>query len=243
MIYQGASLKGIRENNEDCIYLPRRGEISLVLLADGMGGHNAGEIASRLAVQTAAKAIRKGSFQSPEERILRGVEEANRAVYTHAQQTEDCQGMGTTLVLALLFHSHFLCANVGDSRLYHYRKNGELRRISRDHSYVAELVEAGIITEEQARLHPKRNIITRALGTAEKEKADLFDVDWEEGDMVLLCSDGLYEVLPDGELEGILKIHSGDLSVACRALTDKALENGSRDNISVVLVKNSEELL
>lgn len=242
MIYAGSSVKGKRNNNEDCIFLPQNSEASLVVLADGMGGHNAGEIASRLAVETAANAILRGGGQKPEHRILGAVENANLAVYEYAASDQNCRGMGTTLVLAMLFRTRFLCANVGDSRLYLLKKDSSLHQITHDHSYVAELVQAGYITSDEARVHPKRNIITRALGTTPNERADLFDCAWENGDTVFLCSDGLYEVLAEDEIVRLLG-EEKDLYAACERLTALALDGGSTDNISVVLVKNDEEML
>lgn len=239
MKYASITEQGKRLRNEDCIFVPRKGEISLVIVADGMGGHNAGSTASALAVQTAAERIKKGGADDPASLLNKAVQQANSAVFEYANHDKNCRGMGTTMVMALLFKSRYLCANVGDSRLYHFSA-GSLRQVTRDHSFVAELVAAGYITPLEARVHPRRNIITRALGTHESERVDLFEKEWSPGDTLLLCSDGLYGALDDLEMARILK-EEPDLSAVCQELVQAALYNGSTDNISVVLVRNEED--
>lgn len=238
MIYACRSEKGRRDYNEDAVFIPPKGEVSLVIVADGMGGHSAGNIASALAVKTVAAELKKGGVGTPNSLVLNSVNKANAAVHQMSKTDKNCRGMGTTLVLALLFKTRYVAANVGDSRLYHFGAN-ELTQVSIDHSYVGELVAAGYITPKQARLHPKRNLITRALGTNESEEVDIFNEMWEEGDMLLLCTDGLYTVLDDMEIRRVLR-QEQDLDRACDTLVKTALERGSNDNISVVLVKNEE---
>ena len=144
--------------------------------------------------------------------------------------------MGCTLVAAILEPERFIAANIGDSRLYHF--NGtELRQITHDHSYVAELVRRGVITEEEANTHPQRNIITRAVGTESRVSADIFCCDWKTGDLLLLCSDGLSGVLNNAEMASCL-VNCSDLDAACETLIRRALDAGSRDNITVVLAVN-----
>ena len=239
MRFAAKSEQGKRIQNEDQLFIPTRpGDVSLAVVADGMGGHNAGSTASTLAVEVLVEQLRKGGIEPIEDRILAALEAANAAVYQHALENPNCRGMGTTMVLALAFKSKYVAANVGDSRLYFFDGQG-LTQISHDHSYVAQLVAAGQITPEQAMHHPRRNIITRALGTRQAEQADLFRGEWKQGDMLLLCSDGLYGVLDDREMARILR-EEPDLDAACEQLVRNALYGGTTDNVSVVLIRNEE---
>ncbi|MDD6046090.1 MAG: Stp1/IreP family PP2C-type Ser/Thr phosphatase [bacterium] len=240
MIYAARSVTGKRANNEDSVFVPKGGEISLAIVADGMGGHSAGNVASAIAVETVASELKKGGSGSPAALVTNAVNHANTAIYEYAKAHPECRGMGTTLVMALLFNTRFIAANVGDSRLYHYHA-GKLRQVTVDHSYVAELVASGYITKEEAARHPRRNLITRALGTQACERVDLFECEWETGDVLLLCSDGLYSELEDHDLVRALE-KNDTLDAACAALVELALASGSRDNVSVVLVKNGEVL-
>jgi len=238
MKYFAISQKGRRETNEDCVYIPANNEAALAILADGMGGHSAGEIASRLAVETAAAVIKKGGG-TPEALMRRAVDAANRAVYDYSREHEECLGMGTTMVIAMPFKSRFYTANVGDSRLYHWN-GGKLTQITRDHSYVEELVRAGLITREQAAVHPRRNVILRAVGVGNSEEPDIFTEAWEQGDVLLLCTDGLYGGIEDDEMARILREES-ELGQAAERLAENASYGGSTDNISVVLIANEVE--
>ena len=239
MIYAARSEKGKRYQNEDTLFVPARGEVALFIVADGMGGHNAGSVASRLAAQTVEAEVKKGGIATPDALLLSALAAANRAVLDYANSDKNCRGMGTTMVAALAFQTKYVAANVGDSRLYHMH-DGVLTQVTRDHSYVAELVEAGEITLEQAAVHPRRNIITRALGTCSEEKVDIFRREWARGDMLMLCSDGLHGVLDDRELARVLRETGDDLQEACDMLVEFALYGGSADNISVILIKNQE---
>ena len=147
-------------------------------------------------------------------------------------------GMGTTVVMALLFPDKYTVANIGDSRLYHY-DGTRLRRVTRDHSYVQELVSSGVITEEQAKVHPQRNLVTRAVGTSRFEKADAGVKSWKRGDVLLLCSDGLCGSVDDIDMERIIRA-TPDLLDCCNLLTELAYRNGSSDNITIVMVRNQE---
>ena len=238
MIYAARSVTGKRANNEDSFFVPKGGEISLAIVADGMGGHSAGNIASAIAVEAVASELKKGGPGGPAALVMNAVNHANTAVFEYASAHPECKGMGTTLVMALLFKTRFVAANVGDSRLYHYHA-GKLRQVTVDHSYVAELVASGYITREEAAHHPRRNLITRALGTRACERVDIFECDWEENDALLLCSDGLYSELEDEDLVRVLK-ESETPDAACASLVELALASGSRDNVSVVLVENGE---
>ena len=235
MKYCALTEKGKRRHNEDFVFVPANGEVALAVVADGMGGHKAGDTASAMAVEVMVAEIRGGGA-SPE-RLLKGaVEAANAAVYAASRQNSECMGMGTTAVLAMPFESSYVAANIGDSRIYHYH-DGILTQISRDHSYVQELVDSGYITKAQAAVHPRRNVITRAIGTSSKEKADVFRRDWQPGDMLLLCTDGLHSALEDMDIARILSEES-DLEEACKRLVSEALYGGSTDNVSVALILN-----
>lgn len=239
MIYAARSETGKRYQNQDVLFVPSRGEVSLFIVADGMGGHNAGSVASRLATDTVEAEIKKGGASTPDTLLLNAVGAANRAVLAYADSDRNCRGMGTTMVAALVFQTKYVVANVGDSRLYQMA-DGILHQVTRDHSYVAELVAAGEITPAQAAVHPRRNIITRALGTRNDERIDIFKCEWARGDILLLCSDGLYGSFDDREMARILNEADDDLDLACDTLVQEALYNGSTDNISVILIKNKE---
>ena len=239
MRYAARSEQGKRIQNEDHLFIPTApGDISLAVVADGMGGHNAGSTASALAVQVVVEELQKGGMGSPESLILAALKKANAAVYAYSLQNANCRGMGTTMVLAMAFKTRYVAANIGDSRLYYF--DGQtLTQFSVDHSYVAELVAAGQLTREQAMRHPRRNIITRALGTRDQEKADIFKGAWGPGDMLMLCTDGLFSVLDDRDMARVLR-EEESIEAACDHLVEIALYGGSTDNISVVLVQNEE---
>lgn len=239
MIYAYRTEKGLRARNEDSCRIPNEGERPLVIVADGMGGHLAGNIAS----STAVKVISAYAAQAPVElgavpMLRQAIAAANRCIFESAQKDADCVGMGTTVVLALLEPTRYTAAHIGDSRLYQYKNESrKLFRITKDHSYVQELVMAGYITEEQALTHPQRNILTRAVGTSGFEKADVATHSWRRGDRLLLCSDGLCGTVPDRDIESVLRKVEDPLD-CCDALTDLALANGSTDNITVVIAVN-----
>ncbi len=238
MRYASKSVTGVRSQNQDAVFVPRGGEISLAVVADGMGGHSAGDVASRIAVSTVVGELKKGGTGSASSLISGAMAAANAAVFEMAASDPQLRGMGTTMVLALLFNTRYVAANVGDSRLYHIRGES-IEQITRDHSYVAELVSLGYITRQEAARHPRRNLITRAIGTRENERVDLFEREWNRGDRLVLCTDGLYCELED---EDILRtiLTSDDMQQACDDLVDCALYSGSRDNVSIVIVSNEE---
>lgn len=234
------SEKGVRSSNQDAILLRlEAGTVPLVAVSDGMGGHLAGEVASALALQLLDRQTRSLDNRPPEDMLYRAFETANEEVLTAASEDAGREGMGATLVAALLYEDHFITGNVGDSRLYLYSK-GKLRQVTVDHSFVQELVRRGVITQKQALTHPRRNVITRCIGMEDSCKADLFYLHWEKGDRLLLCSDGLCGVLEQGELESILERY-GDINKQCQALYKAAMRQGSRDNISILLVEHDGE--
>ena len=235
MRFAGKTETGLRPQNEDNYLLLHTAALDAVAVSDGMGGHRAGEIASRLAVETLEKML-SVTHVDPEASLSSAFIEANSVVHTRASMNDDMYGMGCTLVAAILEPDRFIAANVGDSRLYHF--DGKvIRQITHDHSFVAELVRRGAITPEEAKTHPRRNLITRAIGTETRVFADIFTCDWKTGDMLLLCSDGLCGVLEDAEMAAYLR-NCTDPDATCAALIQRALTAGSRDNITVVLALN-----
>lgn len=207
---------------------------NLFVVADGMGGHRAGDTASRYTVETILTSIRSNREKNPIKIIRTAVEEANRKVLEMAREDECLAGMGTTAVVTTIIGHYIYVANVGDSRLYLIRDG--IRQITKDHSLVEEMVRSGRLKREEARNHPNKNVITRAVG-AEKEVAiDFFDLRLRKGDMILLCSDGLSNMLEDEEIRQIV-ISEGDVEERARKLITAANQNGGRDNISVVLVE------
>ncbi len=221
----------VRQQNEDSF----AAEENLFVVADGMGGHNAGEVASALAVTTVMGGGRMGINTMEEFRDL--VQRANTAIYTASLDDSSQRGMGTTITAMSIVQGvepRVLVANVGDSRTYLLR-NGVLSRMSVDHSYVQELVNEGIITPEEARVHPRRNIVTRALGIDRTVAVDVFSHTVRTGDRVVLCSDGLVDEVADAEILKVLGQHT-DPQETAEALVMVANANGGRDNTTVVVV-------
>lgn len=237
MIYAYRTETGRRIANEDYCSIPAENEKPIVIVADGMGGHRAGNVASCIAVESITKYIETSNITNTRMLLQHAVSYANKQIFEAAQQDEKCSGMGTTVVMAYVRPQRFTYANVGDSRLYHF-SGGELKLITRDHSFVEELVRSGVITREQAETHPQKNILMRAVGTSPFLKADTGTVEWKEGDIIMLCSDGLHGSLNVRRAEEILETEN-DLLTACDRLTETALAAGSSDNITVVLVKNT----
>jgi PPM family protein phosphatase len=222
-----------RKRNEDFLGIEKTPVGLLLVVCDGMGGHVGGERASRLAVETFIALVRGGSGD-PDTLLRSALKEANQVVYEESRRTPDLKGMGTTLVAALVSGDRATVLNLGDSRAYHLR-GGRLVRISNDHSLVGELVAQGRITEQQARVHPQRNIITQALGLDPGVTPDIYHVDLRDGDALLLCSDGLYGMVEDREIERIVK-SGGTPERSCDGLIGAALDGGGDDNISVALL-------
>jgi len=213
--------------------------VGLFVIADGMGGHGNGQEASRLAITALHDALKLALVGSPEddnyEQVLaEGAHTANLAVYKRNRQQQ--LDMGTTLAVALVIGNTAYIANVGDSRVYLYRESEGLEQITRDHSSVARLVEAGAITPDEVYSHPKRNEIYRSLGHQSTVKIDTFSVPLQVGDTLLLCSDGLWEMVRDSTIERIIESTLPDVSQACDELRQAALEGGGKDNISLIAV-------
>ncbi|MBD5452574.1 MAG: Stp1/IreP family PP2C-type Ser/Thr phosphatase [Lachnospiraceae bacterium] len=229
-----------REINEDYIYTSEKpvGNLpNLFMVADGMGGHNAGDYASKHAVEKVVEVIEGYTQETDSENILqKAIDDANTHINQMAKSNERLKGMGTTLVAVTVDveENHVLVANVGDSRMYII--NDFITQITKDHSLVEEMVDMGGIDREAARLHPDKNIITRAVGVKEYVLVDFFDITISEKEMLLLCTDGLTNMLKDKEIHRIIR-ESADIEEAGRRLIDAANANGGRDNIAVVLVE------
>lgn len=207
---------------------------NLFIVADGMGGHKAGDQASKLCVEQVVDSIENSRHSTPVTIFEEAVEKANAAIYAASKEHVEFEGMGTTMVACTLQENVMYVANIGDSRLYLLRD--KMEKITDDHSLVEELVKNGNLTESEARVHPQKNIITRALGTENVVNADFFEVQVKQGDIVLLCSDGLSNMLDDDDMEYILR-HSDSLEKACDTLVEKANQCGGEDNITVVLAE------
>ncbi len=226
---------GLRRSvNEDCFALAS--ELGLYLVADGMGGHTAGQLASRLATAETMEALQRVAEASATltEKLRYCVAAANRQIFDTAQKKPELAGMGTTLVAVLTGPGRVALAHVGDSRAYLVR-GGRIRQLTDDHSLVAELVRRQEITPVAARGHPHRHVLTRALGVQRTVEADLAELTPAPGDVVVLCSDGLTGLVSDGEIAHIVTA-SRDLELACERLVDLANDRGGDDNITVALV-------
>lgn len=228
----------VRQNNEDAfLLLP---DINLFAVADGMGGHAAGEVASNIAVDTLADLIgRSDQTKQPGKTLSAAVATANEKIFTQAKNQPSQQGMGTTLSALWVPGSagRAYLAHVGDSRIYLYRHH-QIKLITADHSFVSEMVRNGNITAEEAEHHPRRNMLTRALGAADSVEVDLLEMDLLPGDMLLGCTDGLSSLVSHQEIANILK-HSGDLTTKLQQMVDLALARGGHDNVTALLVYNS----
>ena len=224
-------------------------DLGLAVLADGMGGLKAGEVASAMAVELVTaelqqllpkvdpnKADEESGYSAESLAIGDAIGKANATIYQVAQTQPQCAGMGTTLVTLLFYDNRVTVAHVGDSRLYRYR-HGELEQVTSDHSLIQELIDRGFYTREQARKSANRNIVTRALGIAPSVDFDVQEEVAQKGDIFLLCSDGLSDMLEDDDIREMLREHGQDLKRAARELVDRANANGGKDNVSVVLAR------
>ena len=232
---------GVRRNtNQDYAYVSEQnvGNLpNILIVADGMGGHKAGEVASEQAVNAVLESIKQNESKDKITIIEEAIAKANEKVLNMATSDEKFKGMGTTLVVATLENDILYVANVGDSRLY-LIDNDDIRQITRDHSLVQEMVSLGELDKESARTHARKNVITRAIGVNEKIIADFFEVDISENTKILLCSDGLSNMVEDSQINDIVKECAGKtLDDTVHKLIDIANENGGLDNIAVVLAQ------
>ena len=230
-----------RKLNQDVAYASEKpvGNLpNIFIVADGMGGHNAGDYASKCAVETIVREIR-GSFEKNPVRILgKAIRLANDQIRRRAKEDRSLYGMGTTVVAATCLGHYLQVANVGDSRLYIV--NEEVRQITRDHSLVEEMVRVGGIDREAARTHPVKNIITRAVGALDTLEIDFFSEELKAGDIVLICSDGLTNMLEDKEIGRILR-ERASLEEKAGKLVAAANDNGGKDNIAVILIDRGRQ--
>ncbi len=208
---------------------------NLFIVADGMGGHNAGDTASRMCVEEVVSQIEKSTKVTPIGIFEQAVASANEKVFEASFSDKALNGMGTTIVASVVLGDTAYIVNVGDSRLYVYKNT--LRQVTVDHSLVEEMVQSGKLHKEDMRTHPNKNIITRALGTNREVKADCFEIEVDEGDVLLLCSDGLSNMLEDDMIEDIIRKNKDDMKMTGEQLVKEANDAGGKDNISVVLVR------
>jgi serine/threonine protein phosphatase PrpC len=215
--------------------------LGLCLVADGMGGHSAGQVASALASEAVVASIREqaGSGRELTEKLRRAVEVANRTIWEAARERRDYAGMGTTVVAMLMEEGRAGLAHVGDSRAYRVRE-GSIRQLSDDHSVVGELLRRHEISEDDAREHPHRHVLTRALGVRGQVQADLAELTPQAGDLFVLCSDGLTNHVEDHEIAK-LALETPDLESCCEALIELANRRGGEDNTTVVLARAATE--
>ena len=227
----------VREVNQDCV-LSSIGPVgclpNLFIVADGMGGHKAGDIASRLTVDSVVDKLSKVNSKDYISVITDTIIKVNKEVIDKAAESQDYAGMGTTLVVATVFDNILKVANVGDSRLYVVGE--DIIQITRDHSLVEEMVINGQLDRADARVDKRKNIITRAIGGESKVEAEMFSVELKPEDKILMCSDGLSNMVDDAEILEIIN-REPDIEKAARMLIDAANENGGKDNISVVIVE------
>ncbi|MDO9072096.1 MAG: Stp1/IreP family PP2C-type Ser/Thr phosphatase [Rubrivivax sp.] len=232
-----------RSNNEDSVATDPG--VTLAVLADGMGGYNAGEVASNMAtsfIQTElGRWLREASRQASDAEVRRAmdicVDNANRAIFNAANTNPQYAGMGTTLVVAVFREERLLLGHVGDSRCYRLRA-GKLQQVTRDHSLLQEQIDAGLITPEQAAFSANKNLVTRAVGVEDSVMLETHHHDVEPGDVFLMCSDGLSDMLDDAAIAQVLQAHDS-LETTGRALIDAANDAGGKDNISVILARAS----
>ena len=235
-ISSATSVGCIRPLNEDAFFVskPDSGTV-LAIVADGMGGHNAGEIASEEAVGIIQKDVLSETGKDAKDILIKAITDANREIYKMSVEKRKLSGMGTTITACLADPKHVTAVQVGDSRLYLIRDD-KITQITKDHSLVEMLVESGSITKEEARRHPQRNVITRAVGTDRTVEADVYEFPTQEGDILLLCSDGLVNMVEDETILSIIKKEK-TLDDAANTLVLEAERAGGTDNITVILIQ------
>lgn len=229
-----------RDMNQDYYYISSpEDSLKIYILADGMGGYNGGEIASKLATTTALSYIQSNFEDTPKERedilklVKSAMEYANMVVYEKSKEQKDLEGMGTTLEVCLIYNNKLYLGHIGDSRIYRLR--GEFfRKLTHDHSYVQKLVKDGTITQEEANHHPKKNMLMKALGCTAFVEPDVTVKGFIKDDIILICSDGLTNMVEEQEIYNILKKEG---TLAAEKLVEKANENGGYDNITAIVIR------
>ena len=237
-VYSATDVGQKRKMNQDYVFTSEDavGNLpNLFVVADGMGGHNAGDFASSHAVEILVDEIRKDADYNPVKVIRHAIETANTEIIEQAQKDESLRGMGTTMVVSTIVGQYAYVANVGDSRLYVVQ--GQIQQITKDHSLVQEMVRLGEISPEEARNHRDKNIITRALGAEKTVHIDLYDLKLEAGDTILMCSDGLSNMVDDRKMEEIILDSEMELTEKGKTLIREANLNGGKDNIAIILVE------
>ena len=229
----------MRTINQDSIFVSTQpiGKLpNLFIVADGMGGHKAGDVASREAIERFVKYACTTHMSDPANILDAGIISVNKDIFDMANSNRDYSGMGTTFVAASLVENHVYIANVGDSRLYLIGR--DIRQITRDHSLVEDMVRMGVLEREEARTHYKKNVITKAIGVADDKTStpDIFEIEVENGEKLLLCSDGLTNMVEDYDIKKIVK-DNDSIEDAVRELIKQANENGGKDNISAILIE------
>lgn len=227
----------LREMNQDYCFAsntPVGNLPNLYIVADGMGGHKAGDYASRYTTHRVVASVMRNQKEEPVSILKEAIAVANQLLLEEAREDIDKQGMGTTLVAATVLGDKLYIANVGDSRLYVV--NRDIRQVTRDHSYVAEMVRLGKVDARQARVHPDKNIITRAIGAAEDVEADFFEVELAKNDRILMCTDGLTNMVEDSQIRDIMESDS-TIEERANRLVALANQNGGRDNITVMIIE------
>lgn len=239
--YAKSDVGKVREMNQDYYYISNSlDEVQLYILADGMGGYNGGEIASKIAVETAKNYIENNFKEIEKDRdsiiqlLGSSMEYANMVVYEKSQEKPELHGMGTTLEICLIYNNKVYIGHIGDSRIYRIRKEF-IRKLTQDHSYVQKLVKEGKITKEQAEVHPQKNMLTRALGCNAFVEPDVMVKGFLKDDILVMCSDGLTNMV---KTEIIYKEASKNIEQAPKELVRIANENGGKDNVTVVIIKN-----
>jgi protein phosphatase len=240
----------VREHNEDSIATDA--DLGLVVLADGMGGYNAGEVASGIAVKTIMNLVREGIEREDLERpdaatglsraaiILRdAIHRANKIIFQTARTQAECEGMGTTVVAALFHDNRVSVAHVGDSRMYRLRSS-QLSQVTLDHSLLQELVDRGFYSPEEAQRAANKNYVTRALGVEPQVEVEIKDIPVIKGDVYVLCSDGLSDMVQDEDIRLTINTFGANLEAVAKQLIQLANENGGRDNVSVLLAQAVE---
>ncbi|MBS4899416.1 MAG: Stp1/IreP family PP2C-type Ser/Thr phosphatase [Clostridiales bacterium] len=234
--YAVTDIGRVRSANQDYFYFTDEpiGELqNLFIVADGMGGHKAGDLASRYTVEKFRELVESYDYKDTVNIFTNAVTQVNQMLIEKALESRDYEGMGTTLVVATIEGSALKVANVGDSRLYII--GDDITQITRDHSLVEEMVQRGELDKESARVHVNKNIITRAIGADVSVVPEIFSVDLEKGDKILLCSDGLTNMVDDGRIARLIKA-GGSVREICERLIEAANENGGSDNITAMVI-------
>lgn len=239
----------VRDHNED--YVGSDDRVGLAVLADGMGGLNAGEVASSMSVHLLMDDLRgyaegetalehelaeSDTVSRHSQIVERAIEKANSSVFHVSQTQPHCEGMGTTVVVSMFYDNKVTIGHIGDSRVYRFRDN-KLEQVTKDHSFVQELIDKGLYTKDEARASSKKNVVTRALGVAPKVQPEVHEYKVKQGDVFLMCSDGLTDLVGDSDIEKTFRELGANLGVTAGHLVEVANASGGKDNISVVLIR------